>query len=261
LKRQIEDLKLQLKDHDEILDHLMALPERDSLEFLRQLRTASNTTHMLSAIRGGANSTYRLSDHITTRSILPTTQSGIEFELSVRHPIAYPTLYPRDVTINLGSFLESMISSTPTSADRFRNDPWQKQIQVRNQRPSSLPPLDAFRAHPISALLTRREHNSSTPARMVMVAGPSQVSSYCDDRLHQLSLEEWTEIPINNEFAASAISVYLEKEYRLLSLFDADLFLNGLLSGDQEFCSPILLAAVLAHGCVSSTVYYMCQHD
>jgi hypothetical protein len=247
LKRQIEELK----DHDEILGHLMALPEEDSLELLRQLRTASNKSNMLSTIKGGANTTYRLSDHITIRSVLPTTQSGVEFELSIRHPVAYPTLYPRDVTINLGNFLESMISPTAESNKRRLDDhPWWKQIQLRRHSPT-VPLLDTFRAHSASPLRIRRKESSSSASGSKLLSGPSRIPAYCDRRLHQLNLQDWTDSPITNDFAAAAISLYLDTEYRLLPFFDADLFLTGLIHGDHDFCPPFLLMSVLSIACVS----------
>jgi hypothetical protein len=74
---------------------------------------------------------------------------------------------------------------------------------------------------------------------------------YCDDRLGQIVIEKWTDVPIESQTAGKIISFYLTTDHPLLGLFDADLFLRDLVSGDNNFCSPMLVNAVLAWASVS----------
>ena len=76
-------------------------------------------------------------------------------------------------------------------------------------------------------------------------------SSLCDERLGHIVISTWTKVPVTNEFAARAISLYLETDHPLLGLFDADLFLDDLVSGQINFCSPLLVNALLCWACVS----------
>ncbi len=76
-------------------------------------------------------------------------------------------------------------------------------------------------------------------------------SSLCDERLGKIVISTWTKVPITNEFAARVISLYLETDHPLLGLFDADLFLDDLVSGQINFCSPLLVNALLCWACVS----------
>ena len=80
---------------------------------------------------------------------------------------------------------------------------------------------------------------------------PSSPYNLCDDRLHQLQIDKWTNVSINDSLAARAISLYLETDHPVLGLFDADLFLDGLISGETNFCSSLLVTAVLCWACVS----------
>jgi hypothetical protein len=74
---------------------------------------------------------------------------------------------------------------------------------------------------------------------------------YCDDRLRQIDIEKWTDVPIGSQMAGKIISFYLTIDHPMLGLFDADLFLRDLVSGDHNFCSPMLVNAVLAWASVS----------
>lgn len=72
----------------------------------------------------------------------------------------------------------------------------------------------------------------------------------CDARLGQFEVHGWLQTRVSTEFAAHAISFYLTTEHPILGLFDADLFLDDLVAQKTDFCSPLLLSAVLSFACV-----------
>ncbi len=99
--------------------------------------------------------------------------------------------------------------------------------------------------------IRRRAPNDETsPRKLDSATG----SSFCDERLDQLVISTWTKVPVTNEFAARAVSLYLETDHPLLGLFDADLFLEDLVNGQINFCSPLLVNALLCWACVSFLV-------
>lgn len=73
---------------------------------------------------------------------------------------------------------------------------------------------------------------------------------YCDGRLSHLDISKWTNIQLGSKLAARLISNYLRMDHPLLGLFDADLFLRDLVSVQHNFCSSMLVNAVLAWSCV-----------
>ena len=73
---------------------------------------------------------------------------------------------------------------------------------------------------------------------------------YVDFRLEKLHATFWTGVPIENAHAARLISHYLEIDHPLLGFFEADLFVRDLVDQRNEFCSPLLVSAVLFWACV-----------
>lgn len=84
------------------------------------------------------------------------------------------------------------------------------------------------------------------------------VTELCDARLHQLNIQFWTSVQIENGMAARCISLYLETDHPLLGPFDAELFISHLVSGvvgDSAYCTPLLVNALLYWACVRLSDY------
>ncbi|KAL7908161.1 N-terminal fungal transcription regulatory domain-containing protein [Trichoderma velutinum] len=71
----------------------------------------------------------------------------------------------------------------------------------------------------------------------------------CDSRLTQLDISKWTNVTISNEYAARAISLYLEMDHPLLGFFEPNLFVSSLTTGKTDYCSPTLVNALLYWAC------------
>lgn len=70
------------------------------------------------------------------------------------------------------------------------------------------------------------------------------------DSLSELNISLWTDIPISNEYAATAIRMYLETEHPVIARFDSSLFIRDLIDGRGENCSYLLVNALLCHATV-----------
>lgn len=175
----------------------------------------------------------------TAQAMSPPTSSGLEFELTVRHGMAYPTLFPLD--------LPSLSA-----------DPRLRPVQRSSQGllPDGSSPSDTMSPSTSSS----NEQSVPTPNTQSLerprikqeedVAGPHR-EKYCDERLHQLQIGYWTGVSIDDEVAASAISLYLQGNHSIFGLFDPDLFIHDLVHRKHQYCSPFLVNALLAHACVS----------
>ena len=87
---------------------------------------------------------------------------------------------------------------------------------------------------------------ASTTEQMSMHSPlPALPPTYCDARLAMLDMSMWTTIPIPNDLAAAAISLYLQTDHPLLGFFDADVFLEDLLKGRPRYCSTLLVSSLL----------------
>lgn len=72
-----------------------------------------------------------------------------------------------------------------------------------------------------------------------------------DSRLHSLDICHWTSVPISDETAAQIISGYLEDDHPFIGCFDADSFLDDLISKRNAYCSKLLVSSLLYYACVS----------
>ena len=105
LKHQLEDVIASLKQHADIIERLRCAPEPEATAILSRLRSTSDVSAVLSAIRTSVSSN-RLSERRTARAVLPPTDTEIEFELWVHHSIVYPALAPIDVlSLNLNNLV------------------------------------------------------------------------------------------------------------------------------------------------------------
>jgi hypothetical protein len=66
-----------------------------------------------------------------------------------------------------------------------------------------------------------------------------------------LRIRYWTTVPIPDGLAAQIIVAYCRVEHPIYGFFDLELFLSDLLSLRLQFCSPLLVNAILYWGSVS----------
>ena len=155
------------------------------------------------------------------RAVLPATYSALEYELIMRHP-------------------SSFVGASPDFAA-----------------------LGRLRALEIQAFFDIPHSTWGAPTRILTgdVEDSTQISSictspdvppqYCDARLSHLDITLWTTVPVTNEFASGAISLYLRTDQPILGFIDADLFIGDLVAGNNRFASPLLVNALLYWACVS----------
>jgi hypothetical protein len=80
---------------------------------------------------------------------------------------------------------------------------------------------------------------------------PYAASTLVDPRLDDIKPSAWTNVSSDDAFLRTVLHLYLQYEYHFLSGFHRELFLDDMLSGSQQYCSPLLVNAVLALACVS----------
>ncbi|KAJ9129334.1 hypothetical protein NKR23_g12559, partial [Pleurostoma richardsiae] len=213
-----------LKSSAEIVDQLKSLPEQDALDLLDRLREAAEPSDALTLHE------KPIAERSTAPQLVAPTQSSLEFELMIRHPISYPTLISTELPFRNP---EHLLCSAGTlgfiPARRSR-----RTAKVSDAPDSSSGGTSAFRS----------EFSSEG-----VFGGPT--SSFCDPSLRHLQMRKWTKVPITDELAANVISSYLQIDHPLLGLFDADLFVKDLVSGQQYFCSSLLVNALLSWACQS----------
>lgn len=196
---------------------------------------------ILSSIKGSAHGAVRPSDNKTARAILPPTESNIEFELTMLHHSVYPALEPLDI----GSIdFDNLFPRSPRKSSIML--PSEPLVPIGSglatEETSTSPVITTAPPSPLRGFRSR--HTSP-------VAGPVQDRQYCDSRLNRLNMGYWTRIPIGDEFAACVLSNYFESYHPIFACFDPDLFLSDLVDQKLNYCSPVLVSALMSIACVS----------
>ena len=219
-----------MPEHDDFVEHLLAMPEPDAVDILRQLRMTRNASNAISSFKGAAHAAIRPSDLTTARAILPATASSIEFELGMLHHFVFPVLSP----LNLESIEKSHLPQAKRQGSSSGPN-------TANESNTIDPSLTIGPPSPIQGIPSVR--NSA-------ISGPLEDRRYCDARLNQLKIDYWTKIPIGDEFAASVLSYHFETYHAIFGCVDVDLFLSDLVNHKLDYCSPFLLSAIMSFACV-----------
>ncbi|KAF4965674.1 hypothetical protein FSARC_6569 [Fusarium sarcochroum] len=219
VQKQLDSLQHNFNHYADIVEQLKTLPEQDALKLLQQLRSPANVTGVFSSLQGSMHAKVQPSNHKASRGLLPTTHSGLEFELTALHHIVYPTLVPIDI---------ASLDFSPL------------------RKPAA--PSSTLSLNPATLL----PHKLPTSPVVLLSAG---FRPYCDPRLEHLTISYWTKVPICNESAAALISLFLETDQAIVGFIEADLFLEDLVNRRPRFCSAFLVSAILYVGCHAYTAH------
>jgi hypothetical protein len=249
IEDELTELQNRLKQHEDILQHLLTVPENEALATIRRLKATPDVAAVLSSIKRSPVS-RRPSDIQAARAQLQPTHSQIEFELMVCHSNAFKQTMPMHMTtIDLGDIFlrprtltpEKLATNSLINSDKAS---WPETTEVFDD------------VEPLLVVADVPSPLRGTPdKRPALLSGPLRARVYCDSRLESLDIRYWTKVPISDEFAATLISVYLENEHPIIGAFDPETFLDDIVAQRAEFCSPYLVSSVLCLACVSMLLF------
>ncbi|KAI1808703.1 hypothetical protein F4811DRAFT_500426 [Daldinia bambusicola] len=199
----------------EVLELLKSLPINEAFALLGTLREKGDPVTVLSGLRDYGLESHALSSGADHQGPIPP-RTMLELELMANHSKAYHAL--------------------------------------RRINPSALAKSDLLR--PIRPSMNDFRMDSPPPAGVTwegrhfpLLIRPGEEVSYCDERLRNLQVGFWTDIPISNNVAARVIDIYMTTDHPLLGLFSSDLFITDLVNHQERFCSRLLFHALMYLGC------------
>ncbi|KAG5775127.1 hypothetical protein H9Q73_011198 [Fusarium xylarioides] len=224
----VGNIRGDVQSSEDLVELLRDQPEAFALQALECLRQGRSPKETMDSIGGNLSTNINPSIHAAARGSVTPTQTPLEFQLVVQYPQVYLPLAPLDAASpDLG-----LLGIEPQNADIFQNPG-------------------------LSNLL----HDSVSTVAVNRVVRPREVlggtsfgadnSIFIDPRLHHVDISPWTSIPISNKFAAEAIALYLNMNQPWWAYFDTDLFLDDLVNVEINFCSSMLVNALLAWATVS----------
>jgi hypothetical protein len=158
----------------------------------------------MESISGNLSRHVSPSLHAAARGTSTPTQTPLEFQLVVQYPKVYPPLAPLD-----GASLDLQLLGI-------------KPLHTGINQGTGL--LTSFHRH----MLNSTSDKIFRPRDLI---GRRYWGSI-DPRLHCVNISLWTTDAIRNQFAAEAISLYLNMYQPWWTFFDTDLFLDDLISGN-----------------------------
>jgi hypothetical protein len=225
---RLQALRRENTTLNELIDHLRTMPDDEAHSVVQMLRNSANPESILTDIKDGNLSMVQPSQKETALATLPLVQSETEFKLMVAHSTAYPAL---DLTRSAILAKTTLLDSTRVFADELPPIPSSSVPRVLGDNLQ-----DIFQA--------QAEPNIETDG-----AFPHSI----DPLLYDLRIRYWTTVDVTDDFAASAISLYLENDHPTLGLFDAQLFVGDLIKRKHQYCSPFLVTCLLAFASVRRT--------
>ncbi|KAL7809059.1 N-terminal fungal transcription regulatory domain-containing protein [Trichoderma gracile] len=109
--------------------------------------------------------------------------------------------------------------------------------------------MDTLEEATYQQLIHAKKDSDAEPMQGVSEAATGHSKSLCDSRLSNLNISHWTNVSISNEYAARAISLYLETDHPLLGFFEPNQFVSDLTTGKTDYCSRLLVNALLYWSC------------
>jgi len=88
---------------------------------------------------------------------------------------------------------------------------------------------------------------------------PYVAARIADSRLNDAKPSIWTRVSTDDELLRNLFRQFFHFEYQWFCCFHKDHFLDAMVSGTTEYCSPLLVNAVLALACVSKTQPSSCH--
>ncbi|PHH64865.1 hypothetical protein CDD82_1721 [Ophiocordyceps australis] len=226
------------QDIHEIIHQLKTAPPMEALELLQRLRASRDPGQAASAMNGRAHGYHCPSAVQAARAVSPPSFCSFEFELMAKHPFAYPALLHVDVTaMSLMPLHTLHVHGCPNQTTALKGT-LAGQLAIHCTGPDQA----------VSSCLAPSQSPAGPEHLSLLQSGHRQLE-LCHDGLHGLCIRYWTGVAISDSLAASIISNYLQVMHPILGFFDADLFLQDLLSYRQSFCSPFLVEALLSLAC------------
>lgn len=246
-RRENIDLRKKNTALEALVDCLQFMPEDVAQCALQRLRATSDPFSTLQTVMGETLSNPPSETH-SARGLLPQVTSKLELELIIRHPVVYS--YPRLQAGNDLLFSESplsrLIQLPPAVSPQYAGTTFQED--------------SAWKGVFGASTLLGSEHTDDSDPQMRMgsestdlsslSSGPARGLEYTDPRLHSLDIGFWTAVPVSDDYAAGAISLYLETDHPIIGFFDAQLFVGDLVHRRFKFCSPFLVSSLLSFASV-----------
>ncbi|KAF2851922.1 hypothetical protein T440DRAFT_516896 [Plenodomus tracheiphilus IPT5] len=234
MKRKNEEMQGELSNLRQLYDFLRLRPEHEAMEILRRIRDNPAETSPSQRIQELANFVR----HGNLLDPQHTHSSPPPFPREHGQSVTLPSLrLALDAPSNMDShrlpfpgILSMGVDGPASQRRRFASD---TDVSARSGSSTAPPP---------------------TSLEAILSPSPSTASddSTSDPRL--LYIRNWTNVTSDTNTLVSLMSAWTTCEYNYYHYLDRDTFLDDVAHGRTDFCSPLLVNALLASACFHSSV-------
>jgi hypothetical protein len=185
-----------------------------------QTRPEAEAHEIVRCIRAGTDA-ETMAHQLSTADLLLQVQ--LEPETRYRYQFLYSRLMPSYLQTPTNPFIRSLIYE------------WNENDEAGKV---SVPPL-----------------SKSEQKYKAQYLRPVHAASIVDPRMDEIVPSKWTTVNADDDLMRTFIHAYFLYEYDWFTFFHKDYFLDDMLAGSSTFCSPLLVNAILAVGCVSRYEY------
>ncbi|KAL2148920.1 hypothetical protein VTH82DRAFT_1606 [Thermothelomyces myriococcoides] len=217
IKRKYEETQDRLSSYEQLYSLLRTRSQAEVAEILRRIRTGKTVDEVLRSVKDG--------DLLLQLRLFPETRLRYTFPDFA----SWPTVF-RDPT---DPYLRTQLLDFPATPDSRAGGGRSASARTSGTAtPSPLPPDPASCAYQI----------------------PYHAARLVDPRISSVKASKWTSVTSDDSLVSKLLSIYFQFDYTRSRCFHKDLFLDDLVHGATDFCSPLLVNCVLAnaaHGLVS----------
>ncbi|KAF6525636.1 hypothetical protein HZS61_011431 [Fusarium oxysporum f. sp. conglutinans] len=180
-----------------------------------QTRPEAEAHEIVRRIRAGTDA-ETMAHQLSTADLLLQVQ--LEPETRYRYQFLYSRLMPSYLQTPTNPFIHSLIYE------------WNEKDEAGKV---SVPPL-----------------SESEQKYKAQYLRPVHAASIVDPRMDEIVPSKWTSVNADDNLMRTLIRAYFIYEYDWFTFFHKDYFLDDMLAGSSNFCSPLLVNAILAVGCL-----------
>ncbi|KAF1847944.1 uncharacterized protein K460DRAFT_279354 [Cucurbitaria berberidis CBS 394.84] len=229
MKRKNEEMQGELSNLRQLYDFLRLRPEQEAMEIMRRIRANPPDTSQSQRIQELADFVRHGDMPTQQASSVPSSPHHQELGQSVTLPplrLALALDSPSDLdphNLPLPGILSMGVDGPISQRRRYTSD---TELPVRSDSQGSLPPptsIEAILQPPSSSFVD---------------------AAFTDPRL--ASAKNWTTVTSDPNILLTLFSAWTTREFCYYHYLDRDAFLDDMASGRTDFCSALLVNALLA---------------
>ena len=204
--------------YKELYQYLRRLPENQGQEVLHRIRRGDSVMTIVRQIKDG--------DLLLQMSLVP--------EIHLRYEFPYRAAMPLAITQSNNAYLSSILHEALYIDDQDQaRDQNQEQISDQGKKQEQ-----------------QRQIQSPTIYYSAAYMKPYHAAKHIEPLLSAVDVTKWTSVISDNDLFVALLSAYFFHEYLAYPVFQKEIFLRAMVDGDDRFCSPLLVNALLAEACV-----------